>query len=55
MIIQIKSPTNKEILDTLNTVIAEYDNEISRFEQGKDIKRSRKMHVTVNMEYRKAS
>ena len=41
-------------MDTLNTTIADYDNEISRLEQGKDITRSRKIHVRVNMEYRKS-
>ena len=43
-----------KFMDTLNTTIADCDNEISRLEQGKDITRSRKIHVRVNMEYRKS-
>lgn len=43
-----------KFMDTFNDTIADYDNEIARLEQGKDITRSRKVHVRVNMEYRKA-
>ena len=41
-----------KFMDTLNNAIADYDNEISRLEQGRNITRSRKKHVRDNMQYR---